>query len=140
LKLEGEDKMKKWVWMIAGILFILTSQWVFGQAPKPPKKTPELLSQGKKLYEQNCTTCHGPKGDGKGQLGGALTPAPTNFALALKQWPITKGDMSKIFDVITKGIPNTSMVKWDQLSEQERWALVYIIAEFAGPKAPLKKK
>jgi hypothetical protein len=32
------------------------------------------------------------------------------------------------------------MVKWDQLSEQERWALVYIIAEFAGPKAPPKKK
>jgi mono/diheme cytochrome c family protein len=127
--------------VVIGSLFLFYSlNTVFGQAPKPPKKTPELLSQGKKLYEQNCTTCHGPKGDGKGQLGGALTPAPTNFALALKQWPITKGDMSKIFDVITKGIPNTSMVKWDQLSEQERWALVYIIAEFAGPKAPPKKK
>jgi mono/diheme cytochrome c family protein len=132
--------MKKWIWMLVGIFFILTSQWVFGQAPKPPKKTPELLNQGKKLYEQNCTICHGPKGDGKGQLGGALKPAPTNFTLPLKQWPITKGDMNKIFDVITKGIPNTSMVKWDQLSEQERWALVYIVAEFAGPKAPPKKK
>ena len=120
--------MKKWIWIITGIVFILASQWVFGQASKPSKKTPELLSHGKKLYEQNCTTCHGPKGDGKGQLGGALKPAPTNFTLPLKQWPITKG------------IPNTSMVKWDQLSEQERWALVYAVVEFASPKAPPKKK
>ncbi len=29
---------------------------------KPPQKTPELLSQGKKLYEQNCVPCHGLKG------------------------------------------------------------------------------
>ena len=48
--------------------------------------------------------------------------------------------MSKIFDVITKGIPNTSMVKWSQLSEQERWALVYAVVEFAAPKVPTKKK
>jgi high-affinity iron transporter len=132
--------MKKWVWMITGIVFILASQWVFGQAPKAPKKTTELLNQGKKLYEQNCVTCHGSKGDGKGQLGGALKPPPTNFILSLEEWPITKGEMSKILDVITKGIPNTSMIKWDQLSEQERWALVYAVVEFASPKAPPKKK
>jgi len=132
--------MKKWTWMIVGIFFILTSQWAFGQAPKPLKKTPELLSHGKKLYGQNCAVCHGVNGDGKGQLGAALKPAPTNFALPLKQWPITKGDMSKIFDVITKGIPNTSMVKWDQLSEQERWALVYTVVGFAKPQVPPKKK
>lgn len=134
--------MKKlfWVIIVGSLLLLYPLDIVLGQTPKPPKKTPELLSQGKKLYEQNCTTCHGPKGDGKGQLGGALKPAPTNFTLPLKEWPITKGDMSKIFDVITKGIPNTSMIKWDQLSEQERWALVYIVAEFAGPKAPPKKK
>jgi hypothetical protein len=29
------------------------------------------------------------------------------------------------------------MVKWDQLSEQERWALVYFVVEFAAP--PKKK-
>jgi mono/diheme cytochrome c family protein len=132
--------MKKWIWIISGIVLIFASQWLFGQTPNSPRKTPELLSQGKTLYEQNCTTCHGPKGDGKGQLGGVLKPAPTNFTLSLKQWPITKGDMSKIFDVITKGIPNTSMVKWSQLSEQERWALVYAVVAFASPKAPPKKK
>jgi mono/diheme cytochrome c family protein len=142
LSWKKEHKMKRLLSIVViGSLFLFYSfNAAFGQAPKPPKKTTELLSQGKKLYEQNCTTCHGPKGDGKGQLGGALKPTPTNFTFPLKEWPITKGEMSKIFDVITKGIPNTSMVKWDQLSEQERWALVYAIVEFASPKAPPKKK
>jgi len=134
--------MKRLLWiMVIGCLFLFYSfSMALGQASKPPKKTPELLSQGKKLYEQNCATCHGPKGDGKGQLGAVLKPPPSNFTKPLKEWPITKGDSNKVFEVITKGIPNSSMVKWDQLPEQERWALVYTVVGFAPPKAPTKKK
>jgi len=132
--------MKKWVWMVVGIFFILASQWVFGQAQKPPKRTPELLSQGKKLYEQNCALCHGTTGDGKGPAGVALKPPPRTFNVPLNQWTYSKGDLKKVFDIITKGIPNTAMVKWVQLSEQERWALVYRVVEFAKPKVPPKKK
>ena len=123
--------------MIAvGFLLILFSPGL-GFSQTPPKKTPELLSQGKKLFEQNCVTCHGPKGDGKGQLGAALKPPPTDFTQPLKQWPYSKGDLKKVFEAITRGIPNTSMVKWDQFSEKERWALVYIVEGFAAP--PKKK-
>lgn len=132
--------MKKWTWMIVGIFFILTYQWAFGQAPKPPEKTPELLSQGKKLYEQNCALCHGANGDGKGPAGVALKPPPRTFNIPFNQWTHSKGNLNKVFDVITKGIPNTAMVKWVQLSEQERWALVYAVVEFASLSAPPKKK
>ena len=133
--------MGKIVWVIVVVsllLFLLGT--ALGKDPAPPKKTPELLTQGKKLYDQNCVTCHGPKGDGKGQLGAALKPAPSDFTKPLKEWPYTKGDSKKVFDVITKGIPNSSMVKWDHLPEQERWALVYFIVDFASPKTPAKKK
>ncbi len=127
--------------IVVGYIFLLSSfHTTPGQATKAPKKTSELLSQGKKLYDQNCTTCHGPKGDGKGQLGAALKPAPTDFTKPLKEWPITKGEPKKVFDVITKGIPNSSMVKWDQFSEQERWALVYYVADFASVAKPPAKK
>lgn len=125
--------------MVVGIFFVFASQWVFGQAPKPPKKTPELLSQGKKLYEQNCALCHGATGDGKGPAGAALKPPPRTFNIPFNQWTYSKGNLNKVFDIITKGIPNTAMVKWSQLSEQERWALVYTVVEFAKPKAPPKK-
>jgi len=124
--------------MIIGFFFLLSSlNTALGQAPKMPKKTPELLAQGKKLYETNCAPCHGTKGDGKGPAGVALKPPPRTFNLPLSQWTYSKGDPKKVFEVITKGIPNTAMVKWDHLSEQERWTLVYVVTEFASP--PKKK-
>jgi len=134
--------MKRLLWIfIVGCLFSLFSFGpALGQAQKVPKKTPELLTQGKKLYDQNCVTCHGPKGDGKGQLGAALKPAPSDFTKPFHQWAFGKGDLKKVFDVITKGIPNSSMVKWDQLPEQERWALVYVVTGFAPAKAVSTKK
>lgn len=130
--------MKRWIRFIVLSFFFIFSLWSLslGQSA-PPKKTPELLTQGKKLYEQNCVTCHGPKGDGKGPLGAALKPPPMAFNIPFKQWIHSKGDLKKVFEVITKGIPNTSMVKWEQLSEKERWALVYFVVEFAAP--PRKK-
>ena len=131
--------MKRLLWIVLlGSFFLFSSMGQsLGQSKVSPKKTPELLAQGKKLYEQNCVTCHGPKGDGKGQLGTALKPPPRDFNIPFKQWTYSKGDLKKVFEVITKGIPNTSMVKWDQLSEQERWAMVYFVVEFAAP--PKKK-
>lgn len=113
-------------------LFLLGT--ALGKDPGPPKKNAGLVSVGKKLFEQNCTPCHGPKGDGKGPLASALKPAPSDFALPLKQWPNTKGDAGKIFGVISKGIPNSAMVGWSQFSENERWGLVYFVMEFVKKK------
>ncbi len=132
-------KMKRLVWVFVSGSFFLFS--FLGQSvaqSAPPKKTPELLARGKKLYEQNCMPCHGPKGDGKGPAGVLLKPPPRDFNRPLNQWTYSKGDLKKVFDVISKGIPNTAMVKWDQLSEQDRWALVYLVEGFATP--PAKKK
>jgi mono/diheme cytochrome c family protein len=131
-------KIVRVIVVVSLVLFLLGT--ALGKDPAPPKKTPELVSQGKKIYDQNCVTCHGPKGDGKGQLGAALKPAPADFTQPLKEWSDTKGEPKKVFDVITKGIPNSSMVKWDHLPEQERWALVYYVEGFATLKAPAKKK
>jgi high-affinity iron transporter len=131
--------MKRMLWIIIGIvgsLFFLSSSG-FPADPNPPKKTPELLKQGKKIFEQTCSACHGSKGDGKGPAGAALKPSPTDFRKPLKEWPNTKGDLQKIFEVISKGIPNSSMVAWGQYSEQERWALAYTVIGFSAQ--PVKK-
>jgi mono/diheme cytochrome c family protein len=129
--------MKRWAWtLVVGSLFLFASFGIaLGEDSKPPKKTADLVSLGKKLYDQNCTPCHGPKGEGKGALANTLTPHPSDFALPLKKWPNTKGDPEKIFGVITKGIPNSAMVGWPQLSEKERWGLVFRVMEFSGPPA-----
>ena len=119
-----------------GSFFLMSSfSPVLGKDPAPPKKTPELLNKGKKIFEQTCAPCHGSKGDGKGPAGTVLKPPPTDFQKPLKEWPNTKGNLEKIFGVISKGIPNSSMVAWTQYSEQERWALAYTVVEFAARPA-----
>ncbi len=121
------------------VITLSISGVAFGQG-KVPIKTAELITQGKKLYQQNCLPCHGNKGDGKGPAGAVLQPPPNDFTKPLKEWPTTKGDPQKMFEVISKGIPNTGMVGWAQFSEQERWALVYTVMEFAtSAKAPPSK-
>ena len=136
--------MKNPFWMIVAVsvLFHVSIGLALGGQAVPPKKSPELVQTGKKLYEVNCNPCHGPKGDGKGPAGAVLKPPPNDFTLPLGQWPKTKGVPQKIFEVVSRGIPDTGMVKWDQFSEQERWALVYTVMEFAAPAkpAPAKKK
>ena len=130
--------MRKILWlMITGSFLFIILGTVLAKDPGPPKKTPELLNQGKKIFEQTCAPCHGSKGDGKGPAGAVLKPAPTDFTKPLKEWPYTKGDLQRIFEVISKGIPNSSMVAWAQYSEQERWASTYTVMEFAA--SPAKK-
>jgi mono/diheme cytochrome c family protein len=129
--------MNKLIFTALAVSLLSFYSQAMAQTSKIPKKTPELLTQGKKLYDQDCMTCHGPKGDGKGQLGAALKPSPTDFTKPSREWPNTKGELKKVFEVISNGIPNSAMAKWDQLSEQERWALVYVIVGFSLP--PKKK-
>lgn len=127
--------MKKRTWiMMIGSLFLLTTIGLAANLT-PPKKTPELLKEGGKIYEQVCASCHGSKGDGKGPAGAVLKPLPTDFQKPLKEWPNTTGDPQKVFEVISKGIPNSAMVAWTQYSEQQRWALAYRVLDFSKPTA-----
>jgi len=128
-------RIKRWTWIVMASFLFLTAPISFGADSKPPKKTPEMLKEGRKIYDQICATCHGSNGDGKGVAGAVLKPPPSDFRNALKEWPNTKGDPRKIFEVISKGIPNSGMVAWTQYTEQQRWALVYTVMEFAARPA-----
>ena len=123
--------MKKRPWIIAvGSFFILSSCSGLQLTQKPPPKTPELLSLGKKLYENNCIHCHGTKGDGKGPKASELKVKPRNFTLPLDQWRVSNGDPKKIFDVFKDGIPGTPMAMF-HFANEECWALVYRVMEFS---------
>ena len=48
---------------------------------------PSFVSEGvaeraEANYAAQCASCHGAAGDGRGPVGGALSPAPTNFTAA----------------------------------------------------------
>jgi cbb3-type cytochrome c oxidase subunit III len=51
---------------------------------------------GKKIYEQNCATCHGVKGKGDGVIGMSLNPKPRNFVEAKFKYGSTDKDLYKV--------------------------------------------
>jgi len=97
----------------------------------PPKKTPELLNRGKTLYGKYCASCHGNQGDGNGTLGKKLKTPASDFTKPFDNWEFSKGDIKKVFNAITNGVPNTAMAK-SHLSDEDRWALTYAVVEFAA--------
>lgn len=72
------------------------------------------LESGKRLFAQQCVSCHGTKGDGTGPASGNLARCPTNF---IEEQPSTKDAMK----ALEEGVAGTAMPPWRlQLSEDER--------------------
>jgi DMSO reductase family type II enzyme heme b subunit len=112
---------------------------------------PETFAQagdagaGKVVYERKCVGCHGDKGDGKGPAGELLRPAPRDFTSGIYKIRSTANKVptdKDLFDVITHGMPGTSMPSWKVLPDKDRWNLVAYVKAFAPEKfkeAPKKQ-
>lgn len=82
------------------------------------------VKQGAALYQSNCLSCHGEKGDGKGPSSPSLEPAPTNFmdaALMSQKSPL------QAYHTISFGVEGTSMAAFNSLSESDKWDLAFYI-------------
>lgn len=84
----------------------------------------ESLQQGEKLFLQNCSVCHGEKGDGKGSAATALETPPANFLD--KKHSAMYGPGEKYW-IVSNGSGKTGMPAFSQLSSVERWHLVNFI-------------
>jgi mono/diheme cytochrome c family protein len=99
-------------------------------APYKGKKNPFTLNDkaaieaGKAIYVQNCQSCHGKKGDGKGPAGIALKPPPPDFS-SPEQLEHFERLQDHHFWRISEGVPGTAMPAWKgQLSEKQRWQVM----------------
>lgn len=83
---------------------------------------------GARLYLENCATCHGKRGDGKGPEASRLKIKPRDFTTGNYKFRSTpSGSLpleDDIFKTISRGIRGTSMLAQLHLSDAERWALV----------------
>jgi DMSO reductase family type II enzyme heme b subunit len=101
---------------------------------------------GKAVYERKCIGCHGEKGDGKGPAAELLRPAPRDFTSGIYKIRSTSNKVptdKDLFDVITHGMPGTSMPAWKVLPDKDRWNLVAYVKSFAAEKfkeAPKKQE
>jgi mono/diheme cytochrome c family protein len=92
----------------------------------------ESIGAGMMIYMDHCQSCHGEKGDGKGEKAERLSVAPANFTDAHTMSAVTDGEL---FWKITHGrrpMPNFK----DKLTDEERWQLVIYIRTFRpNPKS-----
>jgi high-affinity iron transporter len=94
--------------------------------------TPVSLSNGKKIFENNCSVCHGIKGNGDGPMAKQFDPSP-----AVLSNPKLTGDQNTIaydnFEVINVGIANTAMMAWaGVLTETQIWDVTYYLRTFSN--------
>jgi len=83
-------------------------------------------SKGAKLYQANCSTCHGAELDGKGPAGAALQPPPASFKSA-EFW--SEHDPKAVKAAIKNGSPGTAMMAFAHLPDEDVDAIVtYLVA------------
>lgn len=84
------------------------------------------VTAGQAIFDTNCASCHGPKGQGDGPASAALNPKPANLADPQMMdsmsdgyifWRVSEGGMIAPF--------NSAMPAWKAtLSEEQRWQVI----------------
>jgi mono/diheme cytochrome c family protein len=101
----------------------------------PVRPTPEGLKEAADLFQQVCSSCHGPTGAGDGVLAKALTPKPANFTDGKT---ISRAADGELFWKITNG--RNPMPSWQQLPEKQRWELVNYLRTLTAKGNTTRKK
>ncbi len=89
------------------------------------QSTPELLTEGEKIYKTNCVSCHGENGAGGGPGSMGLNPAPRNFTSKDNWKNGTK--LSNIYTTLQEGLLPSAMIAYDFLLPRERFAVAHYI-------------
>ncbi len=95
---------------------------IMNRTPVTPDES--SLQQGGELFLENCSVCHGEKGDGKGPASKAMKVPPANF-LEKKHSKIY-GPGEKYW-LIGNGTGKTGMPAFTHLTPAQRWHLVNYI-------------
>ncbi|MBK8130935.1 MAG: cytochrome c [bacterium] len=83
-----------------------------------------LAADGKMLYEINCSSCHGPDGQGNGPRSAGLNPPPRNYKTETFKFGT---DVAALHNTLMKGSPGTSMPSFSLLPARDVWAMVHYI-------------
>lgn len=88
----------------------------------------KILEQGKKVFEENCQSCHGVNGDGEGPASVAIKdPKPRDFTTGVFKYGSSD---EEIFKTISNGVPGTAMPPWSSLNKNDRKAVILYIRSF----------
>jgi mono/diheme cytochrome c family protein len=116
---------RHWAFMHSGIPPIYRGQH------NPLPQTPEVVQAGGKLYQEQCSSCHGRQGLGDGLIAKSLNPSPALLAYMI-QMPMSV-DSYLLWSISEGGEEfGTSMPAFkNSISNEEIWQIVtYMRAGF----------
>jgi mono/diheme cytochrome c family protein len=98
----------------------------------PLEPTPAVLAHGKFVYENVCTTCHGPKGAGDGAVTALFPKPPSLMTQKVRDWPD-----GQLFHRPMRG-QNSMPSHSRQVDQKDAWSVVLWIRQMQGmePVAP----
>jgi high-affinity iron transporter len=99
--------------------------------PLGPKQVPDQ-SRGERLFQENCASCHGGRGDAQTAMARQLNPPPIAF---LDRERAKLRTPFALYQVINQGLEGTAMQSFAQLPDVDKWALAFRAARFAYPDA-----
>ena len=87
------------------------------------------LIRGKQLYRNNCVTCHGVEGDGRGPRAYFINPKPRNFLHTASRASLNR---PVLYESINKGKLRTEMPAWGKVLNAQQIADVseYVFQTF----------
>jgi putative heme-binding domain-containing protein len=107
--------------LMAGVSSRAQSTGASATASNPFKGDEGAVAEGRELYNNSCTACHGPEGI-VGELGPALAAPGRRYGRR------TDGE---VFDAIKRGIPGTTMPP-STLSDSDAWKVTAYILGLRG--------
>jgi len=116
------------------------------QAPASRDAHGESVADGKVLYEQYCSTCHGVKGDGHGPTADLVgKPAPRDFTRGLYEFRTTETTelplRADVVRTIANGVHDTTMPAFRGLmSDRDLDAVSHYVEGFSGAFAETPEK
>jgi len=101
----------------------------------PIKATPDSIAAGKKIYDTQCTNCHGASGKGDGKMAESITSGPKPSDLSDAQWKHGSTD-GEIFTLIRDGSKGTGMRGYAaRMKTDDIWNVVNYLRTL-GPTPP----
>lgn len=91
--------------------------------PISPRQWPNLV-EGKKIFEENCASCHGENGMGDGPAAVMLNPKPANF---LDDTLMSNISSFQIYNTIRLGINGTAMKPFNNLNDKQVWNAAFYV-------------
>ena len=124
-------------------LMLFTAPASAKSVPSGPKPefTEDFIEQGRAIYFQRCSFCHGLLGDGEGPAAPYMDPRPRDFTLGTFKFRTTQsGELptdDDLFRTVSRGLPGTGMQAFDNdlikngLTEEQRWQVIAYVRTFA---------